>query len=104
MSSKIREMEQWTEAQRRQLLESVARLPYAPGVAMRLSPAAFRALVDAEKTRTGEFRLIDGVRHTAAGAELFRAGLVEARGPYLGNFGALVREEAMAMVAKGERK
>lgn len=88
----------WTAAERERLLQSVAKLPHPKQVAWSLPEHALYALANAEQGRTGQYRLRQGVRDMAAGEELFRAGLVEARGPYIGNFGMAVRKHAIALL------
>lgn len=88
----------WTEAERAKLLAVVAKLPDPRRVAWSLPEHALYALANAERGRHGQYRLRCGVRDMDAGHILFRAGLVEARGPYLGNFGMSVRRHAIAML------
>ena len=75
-----------------------AQLPNAKRVAWSLPECALQALAHAERGRNGDYRLRHGVRDMEAGEILFIAGLVEARGPYLGNFGIKVRKEAVALL------
>jgi hypothetical protein len=93
-----RSLEIWTTKERAELLKSIAKLPDPRRVAWSLPEHALYALVNAEQGRTGQYRLRHGVRDMAAGEELFRAGLVEARGPYIGNFGMAVRKHAIALL------
>lgn len=86
------------DVERQRLLMSFARLPDPRGVAWRLPECALYALANAERGEHGQYRLRYGVRDMEAGQILFRAGLVEARGPYLGNFGMEVRKHAIALL------
>lgn len=88
----------WTEAERERLMKTIAVLPHPKQVAWSLPEHALYALANAEQGRNGQFRLRHGVRGMAAGDELFRAGLAEAGGPYIGSFGMLVRREAIALL------
>jgi len=97
-----RTLELWTARERRELLKSVATLPDARRVARSLPECALHALANAERGKHGQFRLRHGVRDMEAGQILFSAGLVEARGPYLGNFGMSVRKHAIALLAERE--
>lgn len=92
----------WSAKERARLLQYVAVLPSPKRVAWSLPECALQALVHAEKGRNGDYRLRHGVRDMEAGDILFRAGLVEAGGPYLGNFGMKVRKEAIALLAERE--
>jgi len=93
-----RSLEIWTAKEREELLKSIAVLPDPRGVAWRLPECALYALANAERGNHGQFRLRHGVRDMEAGHILFRAGLVEARGPYLGNFGMAVRKHAITLL------
>lgn len=88
----------WTEKERARLVQSIAVLPDPRGVAWHLPECALQALACAERGQNGQFRLRYGVREMEAGEILFRAGLVEAGGRYLGNFGMLVRKHAIALL------
>lgn len=103
-ANETRSLGAWTEEERARLLKSVARLPNPRGMAWRLSDEAFRALVEAEQTRTGEYQLREGHRHSAVATTLMRAGMVEVRGRYLGSFGIAVRKQALALIREGERR
>lgn len=102
-ANNTRTLDLWTEAQRRELLKQVAKLPDPRGMAWRLSDDAFRALIEAERTRTGEYQLSERHRHTAVATTLIRYGMVEVRGQYLGSYGVQVRERALALIREGER-
>ena len=93
-----RTVEIWSEAERKRLLASVAILPCPKRVAWSLPEHALYALANAERGAHGQYRLRYGVRDMDAGHILFSAGLVEARGPYLGNFGVAVRKHAIALL------
>lgn len=95
-------LDSWTEKERARLIQHIAVLPDPRDVAWHLPECALQALVHAERGRNGEYRLRHGVRDMEAGEILFRAGLVEARGPYLGNFGMQVRREAIALLNERE--
>lgn len=93
----------WTEKERARLIQHIAVLPDPRGVAWHLPDEAFRALVAAERTRTGEYQLREAHRDTAVATTLMRCGLVEVRGRMLGNYGMKVREQALALIREGER-
>lgn len=97
-----RSFEIWTAKERVELLKTVAILPSPKRVAWSLPECALFALALAEQGRNGAYRLRHGVRDMEAGEILFSAGLVEARGPYLGNFGMVVRKHAIALLAERE--
>lgn len=86
------------ERERAELLQHIATLPYPRGIAWSLPECALYALSLAERGRHGQYRLRHGVRDMEAGQILFSAGLVEARGPYLSNFGMAVRKHAVALL------
>jgi hypothetical protein len=94
--------ELWTVAERQRLMGYIAVLPCPRRVAESLPECALMALIHAERGNHGQYRLRYGVRDMDAGQILFSAGLVEARGPYLGNFGMEVRRHAIIMRAEGE--
>lgn len=98
MNSRDRELLMCTAPDRARMLQSFAQLPDPRRVAWSLPECALYALSLAEQSRTGEFRLRSGVRDMEAGQILFAAGLVEARGPYLSNFGRVVRKFAIALL------
>lgn len=83
------------------LLWHIAVLPGAKRVAWSLPECALQALALAQRGQDGRYRLRLGVRDMEAGQVLFSAGLVEARGPYLTNFGMAVRRHAITMIAYG---
>ncbi len=91
------------EDARAELMKHVARLPHPRGMAWRLPDDAFRALVEAEETRTGEYALREGARESAVATTLVRYGMVEVRGRMLGNYGMKVREHALALIRERER-
>lgn len=97
-----RSIELWTDGERRRLLQSMAVLPDPKHVALSLPECALLALKHAEQGHWGQYRLRHGVRDMEAGQILFRAGCVEARGPYVGNFGMKVRREAISLLAERE--
>jgi hypothetical protein len=88
----------WSARERVELLKSMANLPDPRRVAWSLPECALHALANAERGQHGQFRLRHGVRDMEAGQILFLSGLVEARGPYLGNFGMSVRKHAIALL------
>lgn len=92
----------FTQDQEAEFVSCFASLPSPARVAMSLPECALMALIHAEQGMHGQFRLRHGVRHMEAGQILFSAGLVEAGGPYLGNFGMRVRREAILMSQEGE--
>lgn len=98
MGISFRELDLWTAKERTELLKCVAVLPDARRVAWSLPECALQALACAERGRHGQYRLRHGVRDMEAGQILFSAGLVEARGPYLGSFGMSVRKHAVALL------
>jgi hypothetical protein len=84
------------------MLSCIADLPSPRAVAWSLPECALQALKNAEPAGGGTWRLRDGVRDMRAGQLLFRAGCVEARGPYLGAFGMKVRRAAIELLAERE--
>lgn len=90
--------ELWQQAEREELRKVIAVLPDPRRVAWSLPEHALYALANAEQGFGGQYRLRYGVREMAAGEELFRAGIVEARGPYIGSFGMAVRKHAIALL------
>jgi hypothetical protein len=85
-----------------EMLAVIADLPDPERYAWLLPPHALHALANAVQGRNGQFKLRDGVRDMAAGDLLFRAGLVEAGGPYLSNFAMFVRKHAIVLLAERE--
>jgi hypothetical protein len=98
MSCHFDVQELWTVAERERLARHIAVLPDPRQVAWSLPECALYALANAERGAHGQYRLRYGVRDMDAGQILFSAGLVEARGPYLGNFGMAVRKHAIALL------
>ena len=82
--------------------DCIAQLPPPENVARYLPTEALMALAAAVQVRDG-YKLRDGVRESAMGAELFASGCVEARGPYLGAYGMKVRKVAMRILMEGSK-
>lgn len=98
----IRELERWTDAQRDRLMKHVANLPSPTRVAESLMEASLLALINAERNNRNEYLLRHSERGSAAARELIAAGVVEVGGVFIGNFGMLVRREALRMKRYGE--
>lgn len=92
----------WTATERERLLMHVAKLPSPRRVAESLPEICLLALINAERDRFNQYRLMQAYRGTDAARELVAAGVVEIRGVHIGNFGMLVRREAIRMKLDGE--
>jgi len=98
----LRETEVWTKEERARLLKHIAVLPDPRRVAESLSHAALVALIHALPDRHGGYRLPANQRDTRAWKQLVAAGVVESGWGGVGNFGMLVRREAVKMRVEGE--
>lgn len=102
MNSKTLEIERWSDAERKRMVEAVAKLPSPKRVAESLREASLLALINAQRNCHNEFLLRHSERGSAAAKELVEAGAVEIGGVFISNFGMAVRREALKMVKHGE--
>lgn len=98
----LRETEVWTKEERARLLKHIAVLPCPIRVAESLSHASLHALIYALSDRHGGYRLPANLRDTRVWKQLVAAGVVESGWGGVGNFGMLVRREAVKMRVEGE--
>lgn len=94
--------ELWRQAEREELRKVIAELPDPRRVAEGLSHASLNALINALPDRHGGYRLPANQRDTRAWRQLVAAGIVESGWGGVGNFGMLVRREAVKMRLEGE--
>jgi hypothetical protein len=93
---------QWTAAERERLMRHIAVLPNPRRVAESLSRRALLALIHSVADRHGGYTLLRADWKSPHGKVLVSAGLVENGWGGVGNFGILVRREAIRMKLDGE--
>ncbi len=93
--------ELWKQAEREELRKVIAVLPDPKRVAESLREASLLALINAERTKFGDYMLLPSQRRGATARELVEAGVVEVGGVFIGTFGMKVRREAIAMQREG---